>query len=390
MPQQLKFLYFLLKKVFLHALIPDHWGSLEDVFMKIHRSPEHPFIVERLFGGLDNWDAEYFIFNAHSGYGKHEQTMAFFPLLPAAMWTVSKTLLFPLSYLMPQRSVLLISGALVNLLAFPLTAVTLYLLTLELSHNKKLSLLTAGLFCINPAGVFMSAVYSETLFALFTFSGLLALEKKWAWLGTIAFSLSSLARSNGVVLCGFLGYRCLSAVLSTLLSRADLSARQRVYVCVKQVLAAVLQCVVTVAPFVGFQYYGYTLYCTEPSSDGLSTPPVWCNATVPFPYSFIQRQYWNVGFLRYYQWKQLPNFILASPVVILTLFSAGCYFSGRRTDRKRQEVDAVPKYLFWSPRLRPYVVHMLFLLTFGVLNMHIQVKTVISFPNMDNLCTKDR
>lgn len=287
--------------------------------MKLYRSPEHPWLVERFLGGLDNWDAEYFIFNAHSGYTKHEQTMAFFPLLPLAMWLLSKTLLFPLTLLMPQRSVFLLSGALINFTVFPLTVVFLYLLTLELSHDRKLSLIAAGLFCFNPASVFMSSIYSETLFALFTFSGLLLHEKEQPWLTSMLFAMATVTRSNGIVLCGFIAYRCLWKAISLLSQHGNmLFSLGRLF------LVTALQCLVVVAPFCLFQYYGYVSYCMAGS---LSSRPPWCDWRLPLPYSYIQEHYWDVGFLRYYQLKQVPNFMLASPMVLLVLFCVSKYFS---------------------------------------------------------------
>ena len=38
-------------------------------------------------------------------------------------------------------------------------------------------------------------------------------------------------------------------------------------------------------------------------------------------YSKIQRKYWNVGFLRYYQIKQIPNFILSFPILSISYFT---------------------------------------------------------------------
>ncbi|RZC59316.1 hypothetical protein C5167_006619 [Papaver somniferum] len=91
-------------------------------------------------------------------------------------------------------------------------------------------------------------------------------------------------------------------------------------------------------PFIAFQAYGYHNLCRGIISD--ETRP-WCKARVPFLYDFLQGHYctkiitflwWllrflsqGVGFLKYFQLKQLPNFLLASPILSLALCSIAYY-----------------------------------------------------------------
>ena len=44
------------------------------------------------------------------------------------------------------------------------------------------------------------------------------------------------------------------------------------------------------------------------------------------PYGYVQDKYWNVGFLRYFELRQLPNFILAAPVIYLVLAHSARFF----------------------------------------------------------------
>ena len=49
-------------------------------------------------------------------------------------------------------------------------------------------------------------------------------------------------------------------------------------------------------------------------------PSDWCLYEPPMAYGYIQRVYWNNGFLHYWEAKQAPNFALALPAVVMVLW----------------------------------------------------------------------
>ncbi|KAK4685357.1 pre-rRNA-processing protein TSR4, partial [Tremellales sp. Uapishka_1] len=88
------------------------------------------------------------------------------------------------------------------------------------------------------------------------------------------------------------------------------------YIFVHRSLAAVLPCLIVIAPFLAFQYYAYRAFCMP-----ASTRP-WCESSFPMVYSFVQGKYWNVGFLKYWTPAQIPNLLIASPVLFVSLYGS--------------------------------------------------------------------
>uniref|UniRef100_A0A8C7D9F2 GPI mannosyltransferase 2 n=1 Tax=Oncorhynchus kisutch TaxID=8019 RepID=A0A8C7D9F2_ONCKI len=143
-------------------------------------------------------------------------------------------------------------------------------------------------------------------------------------------------------------------------------------------------------PFLVFQYYGYRAFCTPSLSleqispaliqlaedqgyrvpDENAPPPLWCLRPLPLLYSHIQDVYWDVGFLLYFQLKQIPNFLLALPMATLDMVAA---YIG---ENKRPDE---PTPGFYSPRVFLYVVHATMLLGFGTFCMHVLHRTVFLY-----------
>lgn len=79
---------------------------------------------------------------------------------------------------------------------------------------------------------------------------------------------------------------------------------------------------ISVSPFLLHQYHAYRAFCRNPTTHVSTAKPEWCDRTIPFIYSYVQAKYWDVGFLRYWTVAQIPNFLLAAPLLILLAYAS--------------------------------------------------------------------
>ncbi|XP_019368027.1 PREDICTED: GPI mannosyltransferase 2 [Gavialis gangeticus] len=398
----------LLLQALFNLLIPDHAA---DAFSPPRLSEPSfcDWLLEWLLGGLSHWDAEHFLFVAEHGY-VYEHNFAFFPVYPLSIRVVAEVALWPLQGLLCLRSRLLLSAVLLNTLFSVLAAVVLYELGCVVLQCRRTAFLSAILFCLTPANVFMTAAYSESMFALLAFSAMWQLEKGRSWTSGLLFSFAAGVRSNGVINAGFLLYTQ-SRRLALQLQAGAGSVMKQAWVW-RQLLGLAASVVLTCAGlFLSpalFQLYAYLRFCDPDVSPEHAVPqpllqlavdkgyrlagmtgvkPAWCSHRVPMIYSYIQDVYWNVGFLRYFQLKQIPNFLLAAPITVLSTWAACVYLTAnlqdcltlglvrRRNKSRGGEGAAKPGVGFCSSGVFVYVVHATTLLVFGLLCMHVQVLT---------------
>jgi phosphatidylinositol glycan class V len=324
-----------------------------------------------------NWDAAYFLRIAQHGY-EYEQFHAFFPLTPALARLVGEWLLWPISPC-PQWRVAT-GGVLSSNLCTALAAVVLYELGLRtFAGREELAFRAAVLFCFSPASVFLSAFYSEAPYALLSFCGMAVLQppqppplrqqlkereqeleegvSAWwrLWAAAPWFALATLARANGALLAGFVCY----GALFPLFARAFRSRSALALAAPRELVWAALRAAgpaaLAVAPLGAYLAAAYAQYCTGAGAGSPATARPWCSAALPNVYVFVQEAYWDNGLLRYYQAKQVPNFVLAAPSALL------CAGAVRRWARE--------------PRTLAHALHLAALLSGCALLMHVQVLT---------------
>eukprot|EP01080_Neovahlkampfia_damariscottae_P001240 gene1240-11329_t len=319
------------------------------------------FIIHKensLFRQLTHWDSTYFLEISETGY-QYEHFHAFLPLYPLFIRILKFILTFFLKYILFEREIHSLSGILISNIFFILSTIFMYRLSNHFLKDKKLSKISTLLYSINPASIFLSCVYTESSFALFSLMGLYFLfVKKNQILTPILFSISTGIRSNGTILSGFFIFNFLKNKFS-----------------MKEMILTIVQCIITIFPFITYQYFGYALYC------GLETKRPWCSFIYPNLYGFVQSEYWKVGFLKYYEFKQIPNFLLASPILILSFYGIYLYTSKNSKLvfslglRNFEETKTKKGKGFFNEEIVVFIFYWLFLTIYILLNAHVQIIT---------------
>ncbi|EDV29460.1 uncharacterized protein TRIADDRAFT_18645, partial [Trichoplax adhaerens] len=328
-----------------------------------------------LLDGFQKWDAVHYTHIAAHGYN-HPRLLAFQPLLPWLLrqfdlWAISPIL----GNLVHTYTRILLIGTTFNISAFAISAILLYKLSYKVLQNQILAIVSVTMYCINPASIFMSSLYTESLYACCSFGGMLC----WQYptnltgylLGTLAFTLAVAVRSNGMVLIGFVGYTLLLYRLKTA-SSGRLFLFEIIYYACQTIVLLLPFAIAILSPFYMFQSYGMRKFC---NSSHQVEPLPWCNKDLSIPYWEVQRKYWNVGFLRYYQLKQIPNFILAAPMVTLCIFAIRKYLHCWNSLYASFLASSQLPITFGNPAMFVYIIHVLFLTIFGLTSMHVQVIT---------------
>lgn len=171
-------------------------------------------------------------------------------------------------------------------------------LTIRLTSSRRFAYLTSTLYILSPSPGASLSPYTEPLYALLTFSGMLLLPD-----ASSLFSLSSTAKLMGAICCwagatavrplgvlnvGYLGW---ALVIRPSFIDEAFGWRKRIGCGLLAIVAAGF----ITAPFVGSQIVFYKQFCTGWKEGGEHK---WCGKSIPLVYTFVQHRYWYVFWTR--------------------------------------------------------------------------------------------
>ena len=340
--------------------------------------------MDKFFSGLRRWDAIYFLHIARFGY-IYENSLAFFPAYPILF---IRPFAYFLNKIFIESTAYLLSAILINFFLGLANTYLIFKLSLKYNLTVNHAYWSAIIFIINPATIFFLAPYSETLFLFSQLLGHYYLKSEQILFSCLCFGFGATIRSNGIVSFGFILYYYL----------------RQIYQRKKVRPIPIHYFILLILPFFLTQYYQYKEYCFEKNlpfelktygfNQNLSMPlrnfsSTWCWKTIPLSYQYVQKTYWNVGFLNYWRWKQIPNFLLAVPVYLLIGTFLKTWFKLVRKDLWKRKLDYIfldksfsnKTSWFIKKDFLPHIIYTLFLTSFALFFIHIQVSTRFLFSS---------
>jgi GPI mannosyltransferase 2 len=324
------------------------------------------------FKSFSKWDSAYYLRISLQGY-QDEKDFAFFPLysflISSGMNLVG----------LHSIETAVLSALLLNTVCFLLTIVVLFqLLALIPGLSEDQIFLALHLFIFSPSTVFSLSVYTESLFTLLSYSGMLSLHRDQVLAASLCFSFASLTRSNGVFNVVFILTHALCA----------LRAPQSRWSCLRTILSSLCISLMTALPYILHSSFAFSSLCWSPLPSpeedvcGLAREQTeLCDQLgvgALSIYPALQSKHWGVGFLKQYHWRQIPNFLLALPVLVVAAHTLSWTLPPLSPTRT-PPLAKKDSLLLLS--LLPYSLHLLALVLVVSLTAHIQISTRVLFSS---------
>ena len=238
-----------------------------------------------------------------------------------------------------------LSGVTLSYLSHLCSVYVLYFLAkglyIKSDHGKQVALCAALLHTLSPAGVFLIAPYTESLFSFLNITGFALYlqgmnrmsghatpsQRLRVIIAGLVFGFATTIRSNGLL--SGLPFLYDAVARSWAIAIHGFSKR-RLYDLGALIIGGMLVLSGLLLP----QILAYRAYCID-SVAGARQP--WCTRSLPSIYAWVQEHYWYVminftgasanrsrvnGFLRYWTISNMPLFLLAAPMLIILSYTA--------------------------------------------------------------------
>lgn len=207
------------------------------------------------------------------------------------------------------------------------SCIVLYYLTIQVFKTSKLfnkkaqrlALVTSLAYVISPAGIFMTAPYSESPCAFFSMGALYLREVsinrenfrhsnssnslKAHWVYKVSYLLSGLL----VGLAYGIRINCILLGILFVYDLYEFGVKNQDRHDSMFALASGFQLFVSI---VISSWYPYSVFCPARGE--------WCHYWIPSLFQYAQSHYWDNGFLKYWSLANVPNFLFAMPTIVLT------------------------------------------------------------------------
>lgn len=247
------------------------------------------------------------------------------------------------------------SGLIVTNGSHLLSVFSLYYLTLTLLRStsrrgsESIAFTAAALHILSPAGIFLTAPYGESPFAFLQFTSLCfyahslypantsasaGFKHLWILPSALLLSVAVLVRSNGLLtgpiyLLDLLStawpllhllppLRPLLAVTNKIPFFSSLLWRRPIPHPLFRASVLIPSGILVLLTFAYPQLLAWRQFCDVAPA----IPRPWCTRLPPSIYAFVQAEYWDVGFLRYWTLGNLPLFVMAAPALVLLIKSS--------------------------------------------------------------------
>ncbi|WUR05034.1 GPI mannosyltransferase 2 [Vairimorpha necatrix] len=237
---------------------------------------------------LEKWDTFFFHHIKNHGYTA-EHHLAFFPLLPL----LGKYF----NLFLPDK----LANYCINLFINCINSILVYKISTHFL-DPEISEYSLYFFLFNPVSIVMCAFYTESLFALLFLLCLYCIINEKYYISVLMISLSCICRSNGIIFVYLiLRKNFIQTVMSVITICVPISIFQ--LYCISKIFK--------------IQYKNF-LFLKNDLLDNILMYKIQLRLYIP--YTYLQKKYWNQGFLKFYTSNNIPNLLIGLPFIISSLY----------------------------------------------------------------------